>query len=207
MLKRDEARRRLKAGIALGAWLFVAGAAPAPTAGFREGDLAPRFTVKTLDGESLSSDALKGKVVLLDFWATWCSPCVQAIPALEEIRKKNAGKPFVLVGVSADFERRTLEQFLEKRGIPGPQVWNGSRGDLNRMFQVSTFPTHVVLDAEGRIVYRKMGWSSASARGLDAAIQKALASASKTRALGGQISQAYQRLGHEPARSEIRIVQ
>src|SRR5688572_1650772 len=170
MLKRPEARRRLKAGLALGAWLLATAAAAAPTAGFQEGDLAPRFTIKTLDGETLSSDALKGKVVLLDFWATWCSPCIQAIPALEEIRKKNAGKPFVLVGVSADFERRTLEQFLTKRGIAGPQVWNGMRGPLNRMFQVSTFPTYVLLDAEGRIVYRARGWSrGASARALDAA--------------------------------------
>jgi thiol-disulfide isomerase/thioredoxin len=183
MSKRFEARRPGVA-LALGAWLFAAAAVPAPAAGSKEGDLAPRFTVKTLDGETLSSDALKGKVVLLDFWATWCAPCIQAIPALEEIRKKNAGKPFVLVGVSADFERRTLEQFLEKRGIPGPQVWNGMRGPLNRMFQVSTFPTYVLLDAEGRIVYRARGWSGASARALDAAIRKALASAPKARALG-----------------------
>jgi thiol-disulfide isomerase/thioredoxin len=185
MLKREESRRRLKAGLALGAWLLATGAAPAPTAGIRQGDLAPRFTVKTLDGETLSSDALKGKVVLLDFWATWCSPCVQAIPALEEIRKKNAGKPFVLVGVSADFDQKTLEQFLKKRGIPGPQVWSGTRGDLNRMFQVSTFPTHIILDAEGRIVYRKQGWGGGSSgRALDAAVERALASAPKTKALG-----------------------
>ncbi|HKV07649.1 MAG TPA: TlpA disulfide reductase family protein [Thermoanaerobaculia bacterium] len=185
MLKKLEARHRLGTALALGAWMLAVEAAPSPAAGIRQGDLAPRFTVQTLDGETLSSDALRGKVVLLDFWATWCSPCVQAIPALEEIRKKNAGKPFVLIGVSADHERRTLEQFLKKRGIPGPQVWNGLRGDLNRMFQVSTFPTHIVLDAEGRIVYRKMGWGgSSSGRALDAAVERALAKAPKNRAVG-----------------------
>lgn len=184
MLKKLEACRRSGAALVLGAWLLAAGAAPAPAAGIRQGDLAPRFTVKTLDGKTLSSDALKGNVVLLDFWATWCSPCVQAIPALEEIRKKNAGKPFVLVGVSADHERKTLEQFLKKRGIPGPQVWNGVQGDLNRMFRVSSFPTYIILDAEGRIVYRKAGWGSTSGRALDNAVDRALANASKTRALG-----------------------
>ena len=176
-----------KSGVAfaLGVWLLTAGAAPAPKPGFREGDLAPRFTVETLEGDTLSSDALKGKVVLLDFWATWCGPCIQAIPALEEIRKKNAGKPFVLVGVSADHDPKTLEQFLKKRGIPGPQVWTGLRGDLNRMFRVSSYPTHILLDAEGRIVYRRMGWSRGSSdRALEAAVQKALASAPKTRVVG-----------------------
>ena len=184
MLKKSEARR-LGVALALGAWLLSAGSSPAPAQGLQLGDVAPRFTVKTLDGQTLSSDALKGKVVLLDFWATWCGPCLQALPALEEIRKKNAGKPFVLVGVSADFEEKTLEQFLKKRGIPGPQVWNGVRGDLTRMFQVSSFPTYVLLDAEGKIVYRARGWrSGASARALDSAVEKALASAPRTRAVG-----------------------
>lgn len=185
MLKREEARRRLKAALALAVWLLATGVVPVSAQGLQLGDLAPRFTVKTLDGETLSSDALKGKVVLLDFWATWCGPCLQALPALEEIRKKNTGKPFVLVGVSADFESKTLEQFLKKRGIPGPQVWNGMRGDLTRMFRVSTFPTYVVLDAEGRIVYRGRGWRrGVSDRALEAAVEKALASAPKTRVMG-----------------------
>lgn len=184
MLKKREARRPIGVALALGIWLLGTGAAPAPNAGLEVGDLAPRFTVKTLEGAPLSSESLKGKVVLLDFWATWCAPCRRAMPALEEIRKKNAGKPFVLVGVSADFERKTLEEFLKKQGIPGPQVWTGMRGELTRMFRVSTFPTYILLDGEGRIVYRARGWNSSIARALDVAVEKALASAPKTKALG-----------------------
>ena len=181
--------RRLQLGIvfALGACLGAAsfGAeptrAPAMRTGLQIGDLAPAFTLQTLDGKTLTRDGLKGKVVLLDFWATWCAPCRKALPELKDLRQKNAGQPLVIVSVSVDQDRKVVESFAGSNGMSWPQAWDEGGRVTGGVFRVSDFPSYVVLDAEGRITYRQRGWSPGrSAALLDDAVSKALAAAKKS---------------------------
>ena len=101
------ANLKLRLGIVLLGLVALATAANA--APLKIGDPVPHFSLQTLDGKTLDITSLKGKVVLLDFWATWCGPCRQAMPELKELLLKNTGKPLVVVSVSADQDRKAAE--------------------------------------------------------------------------------------------------
>jgi thiol-disulfide isomerase/thioredoxin len=134
---------------------------------------APDFSVVTLDGQNLSLDDLKGKVVLIDFWATWCGPCRESTPALKRLAEKGKQEPFVLFGISADRDGAKLRDYLAHEALGWPQYWDQA-GNLERLFGVMAFPTFVVLDGEGRIVYTQRGWSSGRERELKSAISRAV---------------------------------
>jgi thiol-disulfide isomerase/thioredoxin len=172
-------------GLALAASLSMAAETPEPKIGLGNGDLAPAFTLKTLDGKTLTRDGLKGKVVLLDFWATWCAPCRMALPELKDLQAKNAGKPLVIVSVSVDDTPKVVEEFARGNGMSWPQAWDRGMQVTGGVFRVDTFPSYVVIGADGRIAYRQHGWSPGrSAALLDDAVSKALAAMGKKAAQG-----------------------
>jgi thiol-disulfide isomerase/thioredoxin len=175
MLSRAELRRT---GIVLllGACLLV----PALAAFADQGqEPAPIFSLETLDGKTITSSSLKGKVVLLDFWATWCIPCLKALPELKDLRQKHAGQPLVIVSVSVDDDKKTVQDFASRNGMDWLQVWDGEMKAISA-FQVTSFPSYILLDADGRIAYRQRGWSPGrSGAALSAAVSKALESARK----------------------------
>jgi thiol-disulfide isomerase/thioredoxin len=147
------------------------------------GEPAPPFSLQTLDGKTVTRDSLKGKVVLLDFWATWCIPCIKALPELKDLRQKNAGQPLVIVSVSVDDDKKTVQDFTSRNGMDWLQAWDGEMKAVS-VFRVDSFPSYVLLDTEGRIAYRHRGWSPRSAAALSAAVSKALESARKPAAKG-----------------------
>ncbi len=174
-------------GCALAASLSMAEApaASGPKTGLHNGDLAPAFTLKTLDGKTLTRDGLKGKVVLLDFWATWCGPCRMALPELKDLQAKNTGKALVIVSVSVDDTSRVVEEFTRNNGMSWPQAWDRGMQVTGGVFRVDTFPSYVVIGADGRIAYRQHGWAPGrSAALLDEAVSKALAAVGKKAAQG-----------------------
>lgn len=126
--------------------------------GVRSGqDIVPEFSVTTLDGELLSSSALRGNVVLVNFWATWCLPCRAEMPLLEGMWKRHAASGFMLVGFSTD---RTGEggvrKFLSERRITYPVAIVGP--DVDDAFGgVRGIPTSFLLDQNGRIRHRVVG--------------------------------------------------
>ena len=163
----------------------AAPAASEPKTGLRNGDLAPAFTLKTLDGKTLTRDGFKGKVVLLDFWATWCAPCRRALPELKDLQAKNAGKPLVIVSVSVDDSSKVVEEFVRGNEMSWVQAWDRGMQVTGGVFRVDTFPSYVVLGADGRIIYRQHGWSPGrSAALLDEAVAKALSAMGKKAAQG-----------------------
>lgn len=133
---------------------------------------APDFSITTSEGEYISLDDLKGKVVLLDFWGTWCPPCVASLPALRNLNKKfTKSEKFVLLGISSDGDEDKWSNFIVKEQMVWPQFLDRQRV-VHRAFRVSKFPTYIVLDHEGVIRFRTSGMSFEKEAELANAIEK-----------------------------------
>ena len=118
---------------------------------------APAAESKTLDGKKTSLADHAGKVVVLDIWATWCGPCRAMIPHEREMVEKLKDKPFALISVSADDEKKELEDFLAKEKMPWTHWWdNGGDSALLKQWNVRFFPTVYVIDARGVIRYKNV---------------------------------------------------
>ena len=131
---------------------------------------APDFTLETLDGKSVRLSDLRGKAVLLNFWATWCGPCRAMIPHERTLAKRLKDKPFVLISVSAYKEKKALTEFLKKEDMPWVHWWdNGPKSEVIETYRVQAFPTLYLIDHEGIIRHRWL-FGAPEDRELDAAI-------------------------------------
>jgi thiol-disulfide isomerase/thioredoxin len=144
------------------------------------GPSAPAFSIVSSDGQPLSLEALKGKIVLLDFWASWCGPCVRALPAIRNMQKDHAHDPFVIVGISADRDPHDWRAFTGKNGMTWPQYWDRDRR-LRQTFGVTVIPTYVLIDGEGVEQLRVAGAGFDQARTLVAEIGRLIGRASPAR--------------------------
>lgn len=134
------------------------------------GKAAPDVTGVGLKDEKTKLSSFKGKVVLLDIWATWCPPCRAMIPHERELVKKMADKPFVLLSVSADDKKETLTAFIEREPMPWTHWWAGQDDTILRTFRVQAFPTLYLIDARG--VIRKKWVGSPPNDVLDRAVEE-----------------------------------
>lgn len=120
------------------------------------GKPAPEVVTKDVDGKPATLSALKGKVVVLDVWATWCGPCRAMIPHEREMVEKLRDKPFALVSISADDELKTLTDFLAKEKMPWTHWWVGSKGGFVEDWDIQYFPTIYILDSKGVIRHKDL---------------------------------------------------
>lgn len=134
---------------------------------------APPFSLTSISGERLSLDGLQGKVILLDFWATWCGPCRESVPFLARLVKKFAGAPVVVISVSADDDEDKWRRFIEKDHMVWPQYLDSDK-KLRLGFKVDSFPAYILIDAEGIIRLRHLGYSNATGIKLESEINKCL---------------------------------
>lgn len=134
---------------------------------------APDFSFTTLDGEVISSDALRGKVILLDFWGTWCEACLEAEPAIASLYKKFSRKPFELIAISSDTDDAAWRSFIAKNKMIWPEYRDGSNQILHA-FSIYYFPTYVVIDPDGVIRHRSSGYGQGTYSDLEDAIRRAL---------------------------------
>lgn len=112
--------------------------------------MAPPFAVTTIDGQHVSLDDLQGKVVLLDFWATWCEPCREALPHMREIAKKFEGQPLVVLSVSLDSDEQKWKDFVAKNGMSWLNYRDGGfTGPVSRLFDVNAIPHTFTIDTDG----------------------------------------------------------
>jgi thiol-disulfide isomerase/thioredoxin len=123
--------------------------------------MAPAFTVTTLDGQHISMDELAGKVVLIDFWATWCGPCREALPHVRSMAQKFQGQPFVVLSVSLDNDAAKWKDFVAKNGMTWLQYRDGGfEGSMARMFLVKAIPATFSIDADGVLEDQHVGDAS-----------------------------------------------
>ncbi len=118
------------------------------------GQKVPEVVSQDINGKVVKLSDLKGKVVVLDFWATWCGPCKAMIPHEREMVQKLKDKPFALVGISADDEVQTLKEFVADNNMPWSHWWSGNETGVVDDWNVKGFPTIYVLDAKGVIRYK-----------------------------------------------------
>jgi len=115
----------------------------------------PEIVANNVNGKEVKLSHLKGKVVVLDIWATWCPHCRALIPQLRQMVQRLKDKPFVLVGINMDAEKETLVEFLAKEELPWAQWWVGASSNLAEDWNIEYFPTVYVIDAGG--VIRNVG--------------------------------------------------
>lgn len=142
------------------------GVAPGTAQALEEGDRAPAFSAPALDGDGkLSLAAYKGKVVFLDFWASWCAPCLTSLPMLEELRKELAGQDFQILAVNVDKDRDKAKRFLGRHPIGYPSV-SDPEGKLPATFELKAMPTSFLIDRKGVIRHIHDGFRPSDMNGL-----------------------------------------
>jgi thiol-disulfide isomerase/thioredoxin len=120
--------------------------------------MAPAFTVKTIDGRAVSLDDLAGKVVLIDFWATWCGPCREALPHVREIAKKFSGQPLVVMSISLDKDEAKWREFVGKNEMTWTQARDdGFEGKVATTFGIHAIPATFTIDADGVLQDQHVG--------------------------------------------------
>jgi thiol-disulfide isomerase/thioredoxin len=134
---------------------------------------APKFSFTTIEGGIMSNNAIQGKVVLLDFWGTWCPPCRASVPILQALNRKYTTQPFELVGVSSDNDEAAWKSFIATNRMNWREYLDLS-GEVQLQFGIDSFPTYVVLDKEGVILFRQSGVGASTERELETVIDKAL---------------------------------
>jgi thiol-disulfide isomerase/thioredoxin len=123
--------------------------------------MAPAFAVTTIDGKRISLDDLKGKVVLIDFWATWCGPCREALPHIREIAKKFQADPLVVLSVSLDEDEEKWKEFITKNEMTWHQCRDGGfKGPVAQLFSVQAIPNTFTIDADGVLQDQHIGDAS-----------------------------------------------
>jgi len=116
------------------------------------------FEVKDLDGQLLSLEKLKGKVVLLDFWATWCGPCRQEMPNVKRVYKKYNKSGFEIVGISLDSKLNDVKSYLKKNDVKWVQHFDGKgwNNGVAQKYKVSSIPATYLIDRQGKIRYKAL---------------------------------------------------
>ena len=134
---------------------------------------APDFSFTSKDGEFISLEDLKGKTVLIDFWGTWCKPCVAATPGLVKLQKKFAEQPVVVISVAENDREDQWAGYIEKNRMTWPQFFDKTR-KLVGPFGIRAYPTYIVIDGDGVIRWTTSGYGSDTDGTVESEIKKTL---------------------------------
>lgn len=118
------------------------------------GQTLPEVGGETLEGVSATISDYRGKVVVLDVWATWCGPCVAMIPHQRELVERLKDQPFALLSVSCDDDAETVVEYQKSNPMPWDHWWVGTEGDFTKLLAIGRYPSVFVLDKEGVIRFK-----------------------------------------------------
>ena len=145
----------------------------------KENEVAPAVVMPSLkDASTIDLSQLRGKVVLLDFWASWCSPCRKSLPLYNDLRKQFAGQPFEVVAVSVDASKEDAMGFLNKHPLDYLVGWDAS-AKLAETYQVPGMPSSYVISPEGVVKHVHKGFHEGEIDKLKQEIQALLPASAK----------------------------
>ena len=142
---------------------------------------APELKAQDLTGAPQTLAAYRGKVVVLNFWASWCPPCLREMPSMERLRAKMAGRPLAIVAVDSAETREEVNAYLSRMKLGFPILLD-PEGSNTRRWKVFALPTTFLLDAEGRVRYALTGpteWDEGEALGVIESLLAELATQAK----------------------------
>jgi cytochrome c biogenesis protein CcmG, thiol:disulfide interchange protein DsbE len=142
---------------AIAALMLVAAVAGAAWAGVSKGQRAPEFALPTLKGQRVTLSSLRGKVVLIDFWAQWCEPCKKELPQLDKLARDYAGKGVVVLAVNIDKQRENAERMSKLLGL-SLDVLLDPAGSVASTYDPPKMPTSFVVDKKGIVRYVNEGF-------------------------------------------------
>jgi cytochrome c biogenesis protein CcmG, thiol:disulfide interchange protein DsbE len=145
----------MKRAVVAGA--FVALASTTAFAGASKGQRAPEFALPTMRGQTVALSSLRGKVVLVDFWAQWCEPCKKELPQLDKLAKEYAGKGVVVLAVNIDKQRDNAARLVKQLGL-SLDVLLDPAGSVAAAYDLPKMPTSFVVDKKGIVRYVNEGF-------------------------------------------------
>ena len=159
--------------------LLLAGCGEAPGGAVKVGGEAPAYAAESLDGERASLAQLRGRPVLLNVWATWCHPCRQEIPALEELHRAYGPRGLHVVGVSIDQgdQEQGIREFLQEFGASYP-VWLDPDGEITTAYSTMGVPNTFLIGPDGRVLWKHVGPVTADDAELRRLIEQSLPASS-----------------------------
>lgn len=134
---------------------------------------APDFTLRTLDGQKLRLGEQRGRVVMVNFWATWCGPCRQEMPHLNKLYEKYRSSGFVLLGVNVDDDTRQAAGVASRLGVTFPVLPDADKR-VSRQYDLSAMPSTVLIDRDGRVRYLHRGYQNGFENTYDRQIRELL---------------------------------
>ncbi|HEX2540129.1 MAG TPA: TlpA disulfide reductase family protein [Caldimonas sp.] len=118
---------------------------------------APDFTLRTMEGPNLRLKEQRGRVVMVNFWATWCGPCRQEMPQLERLHRKYKSTGLVLLGVNVDDDPKKAAEVAAKLGVSFPMLYDTDKA-VSKLYDLATMPSTVLIDRDGTVRYVHRGY-------------------------------------------------
>ncbi len=147
--------------IAIGGYFYYESTRPAPVT---DGSAAPAFSLPRLNGPSVSLADYRGKVVMINIWASWCNSCRQEMPSMEKFYESMKGKPFEILAVSIDAQKNDADQFARQLGLTFPILLDPGK-NVYDLYQATGQPETFIIDKQGKVAKHIIGpdtWTDAS---------------------------------------------
>lgn len=139
------------------------------------GDEAPQFAIKTDKGTTVTRSEFGGKLLVLNFWATWCPPCVEEIPSLDQLQKQFAGSGLIVLGVSVDQNERAYRQFLERAKVAF-ETARDPAAHISASYGTYKYPETYIIDSHGKVVEKVIGGTNWTEPGMVQRVKSLLGS-------------------------------
>jgi thiol-disulfide isomerase/thioredoxin len=119
----------------------------------KKDDFAPKFTLKDIDGKEVSLNDFKGKLIYIDFWSTWCAPCVAEMPASKKLQTRYESEDIIFLYISIDEDEKKWKEFVVKNKLKGTQLrTNGWNSPVAKVYGISAVPEYILIDQKGKII-------------------------------------------------------